>query len=614
MELRRTIDEKDSLYERLEQAMGRYMTAERKLDRAKSAQVAKLEKQATMGGNADNVSPTTSKAAATPKRENTETNGELENGIASAEAEAARKEAVAAAEKQRAQLEEIEAENERLTNDLSAARTKLASLSDDDYAQSSLFKTLRAQYEDVVKRANDLEASNGQLREDTQKFAGERTAYRTQIDDENRSQINEIESASARAETDLARIRHVRDQLSSEIAILKSSEENSRSSVAQARELAEAKDQRISALESQVKRLELQIGEAEAADGDLDSLDIEALKSKLRTLDNQYSLLSNELPSMESAWKKTQALASKKVEEIAGWEEQLGRLSAEKAKADQKYFAAMKAKDMRDSELRALKSQNSRSSEIVTQLKDGEAKTKELCANYERQLADAKESLTKLETQSRTAEQKLKEATISADGLRKSVDELKAIISVKDKDNLTAAKAKRQAEEELEKCKARLEDSKKQYETLRKSRAAVNATDSDDWRVSFGKLHFVGKGRNTDPITESCHLPCLQRQHSQHRAQTLRSRLLSLLRQGFDLKSFEEVSQLRTRLRQQRSNVDRPYMRTWNFWVSLYDLPPDSLAQLHMQRGLNQQNLDPVTYRRPTRARQSLLRTKSKTV
>lgn len=530
VELRRTIDEKDSLYERLEQAMGRYMTAERKLDRAKSAQVAKLEKQATMGGNADNVSPTTSKAAATPKRENTETNGELENGVASAEAEAARKEAVAAAEKQRAQLEEIEAENERLTNDLSAARTKLASLSDDDYAQSSLFKTLRAQYDDVVKRANDLEASNGQLREDTQKFAGERTAYRTQIDDENRSQINEIESASARAETDLARIRHVRDQLSSEIAILKSSEENSRSSVAQARELAEAKDQRISALESQVKRLELQIGETEAAEGDLDSLDIEALKSKLRTLDNQYSLLSNELPSMESAWKKTQALASKKVEEIAGWEEQLGKLSAEKAKADQKYFAAMKAKDMRDQELRTLKSQNSRSSEIVTQLKDGEAKTKELCANYERQLADAKESLTKLENQSRTAEQKLKEATISADGLKKSVDELKAIISVKDKDNLTAAKAKRQAEEELEKCKARLEDSKKQYETLRKSRAAVNATDSDDWRVSFGKLHFVGKERNTDPITESRHLPCLQRQHSQHRAQALRPRLLSFLR------------------------------------------------------------------------------------
>ncbi|KAK4501521.1 hypothetical protein PRZ48_007330 [Zasmidium cellare] len=482
VELRKTIDEKDSLYERLEQAMARYMTAERKLDRAKSTQVAKLEKQAIMGGNGGNASPTNGKAAAIPGKEQTEVNGELENGIASAEAEAARQEAIAAAEKQKAQLEEIEIENERLTNELSAARTKLASLSDDDYAETSLFKTLKTKYEDLIKRVNDLEATNTHLREEAQKFQAERTAFRTQMDEENRNQTSDIEAANARAETDLARIRHTRDQLTSDFAILKSTEEKSNLSITQAKELAEAKDERISALEANVRRLELQLGEAHADLGDLDGLDVEELRTKLRTLDSQYSILSTELPALESAWKKSSALASKKVEEIAGWEEQLARLSAEKAKADQKYFAAMKAKDMRDAELRALKSQNTRSSEIVTQLKDGEAKTKELCVNYERQLADAKESLAKLETVSRTAEQKLKETTASAEGLKKSVDELKALITAKDKENLAAAKAKRQAEEELEKCKARLDDVKKQMDALRKSRAEVNATSSDDWR------------------------------------------------------------------------------------------------------------------------------------
>ncbi|SMQ53672.1 unnamed protein product [Zymoseptoria tritici ST99CH_3D7] len=483
VELRRTIDEKDSMYDRLEQAMGRYMIAERKLDRVKSAQVQKLEKQAIMGGNAGNVSPTTAKSSATPKREHNDTNGDVENGAASAEVELARKEAVAAAEKQKAQLEEIEVENERLTNELSAARTKLASLTDDSYAETSLFKTFKSQHEDVIKRVNDLEATNVQLREEAKKLQAERTSYRVQLDDESRDHSLDNEATAARAETDLARIRHVRDQLGAEISILKAGEDNSRNAHKQALELAEARDLRIGALESHVQRLELQLGEAEAKEAeDIDHADVDSLKSKLRTLTSQYALLSNELPSMEAAWKKTQVLATKKLEEIGVWEEEKSRLQAEKAKADQKYFAAMKAKDMKEAELRQLKSQNARSSEMVATLKDTDSKTKELCTNYERQLAEAKDGLTKLESQHRISEQKLKEATTSVEGFRKSVDELKTAVGAKDKENLANAKAKREAELELEKTKVRLEDAKKQYEALKKSKAAISNTNSDDWR------------------------------------------------------------------------------------------------------------------------------------
>ena len=491
VELKKALDEKDSLYERLEQAMGRYMTAERKLDRAKSTQVLKLEKQAIVGNNVDVHSPTNAKAATTPKREHTETNGDFESGMASAEAETARKEALVAAEKSKAQLEEIETENERLTNELSAARTKLVSLTDDDYAETSLCRTLKSQYEDVVKRINDLETTNIQLREDAKRLHAERIAYRTQIDNENRSQTSEIEIANARAETDLSRIRHARDQLTTEIAILKASDDNNRTSVDQARELTAARDSRIAALESQVERLKQQIGESEAALGDFDGLDADTLKNKLRTVDSQYTLLSNELASMEAAWKKAQALASKKIDEVAGWEEQIGRLSAEKAKADQKYFAAMKAKDMREIEVRTLKAQNARSSEIISQLKEGDAKSREFSTNLERQLTEAKEGVVKLEQQYLVLDQKLKDSTISADGLRKSVSELKTLVSAKDKDNLAVAKAKRDAEENLEKCKARLDETKRQYDTLRKSKASQSGQDSDDWRVSFPLIALV---------------------------------------------------------------------------------------------------------------------------
>ena len=486
VDLRKAIDDKDILSERLEQASYRYMTAEKKLDRAKSSQVLKLERAARMGPSDEASSPTTSKKAATPKREQPEVNGELENGVASAEAEAARKEAVAAAEKQKAQLEEIESENERLTNELSAARTRLASLSDDDYAETSLFKTVKEKYEDAIKRVNDLEATNIQLREEAQKFHSERTSYRSVVDDEHRTNNTEIEAQIARAENDLARIRNQRDEFQAELTIRRTAEDNRRISADQSKELASARDSRISSLESEVERLRLQLGESTSnSETNLDDLDTDGLKSKLRTLESQYALLSNELPSMEAAWKKTQVLASKKIEEIAAWEEQIARLSAEKAKADQKFFATMKAKDLQQNELRILKSQNARSSEIVSQLKDTEGKTRELVANLERQIAESRENLTKLEQQHRSLEQQHREAGLTAEGTKKQIEELKALVSAKDKENLGTAKGKREAEEELEKCRARLEETKKQFEAMKKNKAASASVESDDWRVSL---------------------------------------------------------------------------------------------------------------------------------
>ena len=484
IQLRKALDDKDTLSERLEQASYRYMTAEKKLDRARSAQVTKLERAAMMGNGEASSSPTTSKKAATPKREQSEVNGDLENGVATAEAEAARKEAVAVAERQKAQLEEIESENERLTNELSSARLKLATLSDDDYAETALFKTVKSQYEDAVKRLNDLEATNTQLREEAQTVQAERTSYRSKVDDEHRANNTEAEAQIARAETDLARVRDQRDQYQAELTIRKSAEESRRVSADQSKELAAARDSRIAVLESEVERLRLQLGESTVEEGDFDDLDTETLKNKLRTLESQYALLSNELPSMEAAWKKTQVLAAKKVEELANWEENMARLNAEKAKADQKYFATMKAKDLQQLELRSLKQQNSRSSEIVTQLKDTEGKTRELVANLERQIAESKENVSKLESQHRTMEQKHKEGSLAAEGLQKQIEELKVLVTAKDKDNLGLAKGKRDVEEDVERLQAKLEEKQKQYDDLKKTNTTNSDTSSDQWRVS----------------------------------------------------------------------------------------------------------------------------------
>ncbi|KAG9838716.1 BRE1-domain-containing protein, partial [Aureobasidium melanogenum] len=479
IESQRIIGERDQLSERLEQASYRYLLAEKKLDRAKSAQVQKLERQATMGGTSESSSTSEKKSA---KSDAVETNGEVDSAVHAA-AETARREALAASEKRKLQTEQLEAENKQLTEELTSAKVRLTSLSDEDYAKTDLYKLLKSQHEDVIKRVNDLEATNLQLREEAQRLQAERTSYRNNMEEESQTNATDLESQLARAESDLARIRNARDELSAELSVRKGSQEQSQVASDSIKELAAARETRIAALESEVERLKLQIGESTAATTDeaLEGMSIEELRSKLKTLENQHLLLNNELPSMEAAWKKTKSLAERKVAEIVEWEEQRTRINAEKAKADQKYFAAMKAKEARENELRTLKAQNAKSSEIVTQLKDAENNSRSLIINLEKQISESKESLTSLSQQNRTMQQKLSEGNITLEKLRTQITDMKKLVVSKDAASSAAASAKRQAEVELEEVKVRLEDTKRSLESM-KRKGSGRESESDDWR------------------------------------------------------------------------------------------------------------------------------------
>ncbi|KZF22662.1 E3 ubiquitin-protein ligase Bre1 [Xylona heveae TC161] len=477
VELDRVRAEKESLEARLENASYRYMLAERKADRAKSAAVAKLERQAIFGNRAENGNSngTVTEGTISVKRESS-TNGAAEDDSAS---ELARKEAVAVADKQREQLEKLAAENEKLTSQLTAANVKLTDVTDDDYSRTNLFRHLKSQHEDVIKRINHLEATNVQLREEAEKLQAERTAYRVQMEKESQTAIGEAESRLARAENDLARIRTGRDELLADIAMRKASQEQERQAVEQIRELAAARDDRIKALESEVDRLLLQAGQGNptsTTSSKLDDLSLEDLRRKFQALEKEYALLSNELPSMGEAWKKASALASKKVAEFAAWEEKLTRLSAEKVKADQKFFGAMKAKEARETEVRYLKAQNAKSSEIVMQLKEAEMATRSLVINLEKQLAETRDGLTTSTDQQRALQQQLSELNITTEGMKSQISELKKTITGKDATSSAALQAQQQAEEEAERLKVRLGETKKQLETW-KNRSLGNQSE-----------------------------------------------------------------------------------------------------------------------------------------
>ncbi|KAF2157969.1 BRE1-domain-containing protein [Myriangium duriaei CBS 260.36] len=478
VELQRVVSEKEQLSERLENASYRYLVAEKKLDRAKSAAVQKLEQQAVLKRDDDTTKVKDEKS----KSDKVETNGEVD-AAAHAAIDSARREAVAVSEKRRLQVEQLEVENKKLTDELTAARSKAASATDDDYAVTGLFRTTKSQMDDMIRRINDLKATNTQLREEAQRLQAERTNYRAQVEEESRATIAENESSHHRNESDLIRIRNIRDELTAEIAILKGAQGNTSQSSDAVRELAEAREERIKALESEVERYKLQLGESKAASTtDLDDVGVEELKTRFRSLESQHSLLSIEMPSMEAAWRKSQALASKKVADVSAWEEQISRLGAEKAKADQKYFATMKSKETTEASLRALKAQSAKATEIVSSLKEAEQQSRLLAAGLEKQVAEAKDGLNRLEIQNRALQQKLNEGEISSQTAKTEISELRKLVTSKDETATKTGNEKRKIEVELSECKTRLDDAKKQVELLKKRTAKGDAAEADDWR------------------------------------------------------------------------------------------------------------------------------------
>ncbi|KAF9239052.1 hypothetical protein DTO013E5_7709 [Penicillium roqueforti] len=452
-ELEKTLAEKQQLEESLEEASLRYLVAEKKLDRAKSLTVAKLEKQQSMGIQRPGETSQSKREGSTPA------NG-TPAGDRNPELEEANNKLTAISETQKEQVRKLEAENASLLGQITEIKVKSSKFTDDDYAHTDLFKHLRSQYDDVVKRINHLEATNVQLREEAEKYRSERIAYKIQVEDETQSTIAEKEAQLMRAETDLARIRNARDELLADQQMRKAAQDQKKTSSLKLQELADAREARITALESESQRLRLQI-EGSKSDDNINDMPLEELRAKYTSLERQYSMLNTELTSMQTAYTKFATLASQKVTDFAAMEERVARLTAEKSKADQKFFAAMKSKEARDVEVRTLRMQSSKTSDIVAQLKESEAATRSLVSNMDKQANETKEALNSALSKHRALQQQLTESNILMEGLKHQVSELKGLSTSKDSTLASTTSALRQAETEVAGLKQSLSDTKK---------------------------------------------------------------------------------------------------------------------------------------------------------
>lgn len=481
VKLDRLRTEKEELSERLETASLRYVKAEKRLDRAKSSAVAKLEQQAIAG---------TGNSAGSGIGGVESTNDiEMTNGIAeeSESSLTAYKEASAMVAKQKEQLDAIAAENKSLTEQLTAATARFANINEDDYARTELFKQFRVQHEDVIRRVNHLEATNIQLREEAEKYQAERTAYRVQVEGEAEVVSGDLEAQIVRLEADLTRVRAARDEVIADLNVRKATLEQERTSSDHLKELVAAKEERLVALDAEVERLKLRLKEEDAQltpRSDIEMLDLQQLRQKYDILAKEFESINSEVTTLQGAYKRVQTLSTKKVMDFTALEEKVQMLYAEKSKADQKYFAARKDMDTRVHEVHTLRSQNAKSSEIITQLKSVETANRTLLSNLEKQLSDVRQANITITTENKRMEATSKEALSKAEGMKAQVTELNNLLKAKDAHNSNTKQKIHNTETEMEQLRVKYEQAQKDRDNWKAKSLSNQSGEEEMLRVS----------------------------------------------------------------------------------------------------------------------------------
>ncbi|KAI1281226.1 BRE1 E3 ubiquitin ligase-domain-containing protein [Xylaria sp. FL0933] len=450
------------------------MKAERRLDRVKSAQVQKLEQQAL----ANSTTRQATGADQANGMSTDETNGDY------ASQKLALQEITSVADKQKEQLEAALAQNKSLQAELTSLQTRLTNLTDEDYSRTETFKLFKAHNEDLVKRTNNLEAECHALRQENSKLEKEREANRQRFESEAQNLIVDLEDQLQQADTNLARVRAARDELHADVMTLKASKEQERTAIDHMKELLSAKEDRISALQHELQRIQPGEDVEMTAPSEIDEMSLDDLREKYKKLKRDYDSIESELPGMTNAVKKFQALANKKVMDFAAQEERVALAIAEKSKADQKYFNARKESDTKADEVKRLRSQNMKSSEIISQLKEVEAQNRTLVANLDKQLADMKQTNTSIMTEMKKLETTNQDTSKRYDTLKQQVSELANLAKTKDSTACSAKERNITLEAEVEKLKVRLESTAKDRDKWKTKSLSNSSEEEEMLRVS----------------------------------------------------------------------------------------------------------------------------------
>ena len=385
--------------------------AERRADRAASASVRYVEDPgaaAAAEAPPPEAPPAAEAAAAHPPQAAADTDALAAASEAHALADARLREA----DDLRAQLAEAQVAAAEL-------RAQLAVVPDERVAAHPLFHEVQVQ---AVHAQHELERVQGEcaaLQTENDALREFRAEFQRQTATQANTHAEELQKQLRQRDADIVRLRGQRDELNAELLERRSRESVRFAQLDEFKALVGTKDERVETLRSQMKLIRLELaavrGEAEVVDalaergledgleaalaqlraenarlragaGPTDdalravgvsreqwesmSAEVERLRLQLRTSSSSTAALADEVDRLSAAYDALDRQSNARVISLSRLEDKILRLATEKSKADNKYFAAMRAKDALDAEKRALARSTERHNKVLERYAD----------------------------------------------------------------------------------------------------------------------------------------------------------------------------------------------------------------------------------------------------
>lgn len=438
----------DKLKEELKALTEKYLDASKRVERLSSPIVARVMhiKNGESTSSADSPSAeTSSKPESTsegqqiPEGNESAQILELKSKLAAAQGEVEKtKEFISVEDKKRQELE----------SRVRALDEKLASAPKTAEVTESRLKEAYAETQRLAEEARDLQKEISELK------AGQND-FENKVRQKNEANVAALESRLAAAEGDVGRIRSARDELLSEVNILKAESAEHRNEAVRYKELAE-----LSSVNGDTSgATNGTSGDSTAKDAEFETLpsDADGLKERCWSLIRQNKALSEEITGLEQGFSRASAKAKQAVKATASAEQKLGVLNTAKVRSDEKYINAMRARDSMSQELQRTKAVLARSAEVVSDLKAQEQRVGGQVSKLQRQVAQ-----TEVLLQQRKHENDLiRRSKAEADGLvatlRLGSEKLREQLAQRDVEKAAADMARRNAETDVEKLKRELD-------------------------------------------------------------------------------------------------------------------------------------------------------------
>jgi E3 ubiquitin-protein ligase BRE1 len=141
--------------------------------------------------------------------------------------------------------------------------------------------------------------------------------------------------------------------------------------------------------------------------------------------------------------------------------------------------------DIRTNEIRALRAQNGKSSEIISSLKDVETQNRALIGSLEKQIAALKNDISTAMAEKKKLEQLSAEATRRADSCKSQIAGLTEHVKAKDAAVASMKEQLLKAETELEKAKVDVKEITKDCNKWKHKCQSNSSEEEEALRVSY---------------------------------------------------------------------------------------------------------------------------------